>query len=72
MEMRGVMFRALSRVSPLFIIYHTHTPAGRGPGGDRSLSEQPQLNPASTAENECCCGSACRYVLAKRADSRTQ
>jgi hypothetical protein len=35
MEMRGVMFRALSRVNTLFIIYHSHAPAGRGLGGDR-------------------------------------
>ena len=43
MEMRGVMFRALSRVNPLFITYHSHTTDGRGPGGNRPRLEQPQL-----------------------------
>jgi hypothetical protein len=45
MEMRGAMFGALSRVSPLFIIYHSHTADCRGLGGDKSRPEQPQLNP---------------------------
>jgi hypothetical protein len=43
MEMRGVMFRALSRVSPLFVTYHTHTAERQGPDGDRPRHEQPQL-----------------------------
>jgi hypothetical protein len=54
MEMRDVMFVALTRVNALFIIYHSHTPDGRGPGGNRPRSEQLQLNPASTAEDESC------------------
>jgi hypothetical protein len=46
MEMRGMIFTAFTTVSPLFVIYHTHAPAGRGPGGHRPRPEQPQLNPA--------------------------
>ena len=52
---------ALSRVNALFIIYHSHAPDGRGPGGHRPRPEQPQLKPTSTAENESCCGSTRRY-----------
>jgi hypothetical protein len=65
MEMRDVMFMALSRVSPLFIIYRFHTPAGRGYCGHRPCPEQPQLNPTSTTESEFCCGSARRYCAIK-------
>jgi hypothetical protein len=39
MEMRGVMFRALSRVNALFIICHFRPPAGRGPGSHRPRPE---------------------------------
>jgi len=58
MEMWGVMFRALSRVNPLFIIYRSHTTDCRGHCGHRPCPEQPQLNPTCTAENESCCGAA--------------
>jgi len=51
MRMRGVMFRALTRVSTLFIIYRSHTPDCRGHCGHRPCPEQPQLNPASEVEN---------------------
>jgi hypothetical protein len=44
MEVRGVIFRALSRVNTRFIIYHSHAPDGRGLGGNRPRSEQPQLS----------------------------
>ena len=65
MEMWGVMFRALSRISPLFIIYHSRAPGGRGPGGNRPRSEQPQLNPTPMRENESYCGPARRYHPSK-------
>jgi hypothetical protein len=52
MKMWGVMFRALSRVSTLFIIHHSHAPDGRGHCGDRSRLEQPHLSPDSTIGNE--------------------
>ncbi len=54
-----------TRVNTLFIIYHSHAPDGRGPGGHRPRSEQPQPNPTSTAENESCWGSARRYCTGK-------
>ena len=43
MEVWGVMFRALTRVNPLFIIYHSHTPAGRGAGGNRPRPDETLL-----------------------------
>jgi hypothetical protein len=46
-EVRGVMFRALSRVSTLFIIYRSHTPDGRDHCDHGPRPEQP-LNPVST------------------------
>jgi len=49
-----MMFMAFARVSPLFIIYRSHTAERRGPGGNRPRPEQLQLNPASTAEDESC------------------
>jgi len=58
MEMRGMMFMAFARVSPLFIIYRSHTAERRGPCGNRPRPEQPQLNPTSKGENESSCGSA--------------
>jgi hypothetical protein len=36
----------------LFIIYHTHASAGRGPGGNRPRPEQPHVSPNSTIGNE--------------------
>jgi hypothetical protein len=45
----AVMCIAATRANPLIIMYHTHTPAGRGLGGNRPRPEQSQLNPASTA-----------------------
>jgi hypothetical protein len=39
MKTRDVISRALSRVSPLFIIYRSHTTDCRGPGGDRPRPE---------------------------------
>ena len=56
MGMRGVMFRAFTRVNPLSIIYHSHTPDARGASGDRPRPNQPLLNPTSTAESESYCG----------------
>jgi len=44
MEMRGMMFMAFARVNTRFIIYHSHAPDGRGLGGNRPRSEQPQLS----------------------------
>jgi hypothetical protein len=61
MGMRGVMFMAFTRVNPLFVVYRFRSPASRGHCCDRSRPEQPQLSSTSTAENECCCGSARRY-----------
>jgi hypothetical protein len=57
-----------TRVSLLFIVYqvcYSHAPAGRGPVCNRPRPERPQLNPSSTAENECCCGSAHRQCTGK-------
>ena len=51
---------AFTRTSALLETYHTHTPDGRGHCCIRSRPEQPQLNPASTAENESCYASARR------------
>jgi hypothetical protein len=65
MKMWGVMFRALSRVNALFIIYRSHTTDCRGHCGHRSRIEQPQLNPTSTTESESCCGSARRYCTGR-------
>jgi hypothetical protein len=45
-----VVRRALSRVTTLVIIYHSHTPDGRGHCRDRPRLEQPQL--ISLLENE--------------------
>jgi hypothetical protein len=61
MEMRGMIFTAFTRVSPLFIIYHSHAPDGRSHCGNRPRSEQPQLNPTPMRENESYCGPARRY-----------
>jgi hypothetical protein len=65
MEMRGMMFMAFARVNTLFIIYRFRTPAERGPGGHRPRPEQAQLNPASTAEAEPCCGSVRRHCTGR-------
>jgi hypothetical protein len=43
MGTRDVILGALSRISTLSIIYHTHTPDGRGHCGDRPRAEQPNL-----------------------------
>ena len=40
MKVRGVIFRAFTRVSPLFIIYHSQASDGRDLGGNRPRSEQ--------------------------------
>jgi hypothetical protein len=52
MEMRGVMFMALTRVSSFLVVYHSHTTDGRGHCCARPRPEQPQLNPTSRAEDE--------------------
>jgi hypothetical protein len=49
MKTLAVVCCAFTRVNTLFIIYHSHTRDGRGPGGDRPRPEQAQLNPTSTA-----------------------
>jgi hypothetical protein len=43
MNTLAVMCIAATRVSTLFTIYHSHTPGGRGPGGNRPRPEQSQL-----------------------------
>jgi hypothetical protein len=61
----AVMCIADTRISALFVVYHTRAPDGRGPAGDRPRPEQPQLNPTLAAEDESCCGSARRYCTGK-------
>jgi hypothetical protein len=39
---------ASTGTSAFLVVYHSHTPDGRGPSGDRPRPEQPQLPPAST------------------------
>ena len=61
MKTLAVMCIAFARVNAFLVVCHSHTPDGKDHCGHRPRPEQPQLNPTSTAENESCCGSACRY-----------
>jgi hypothetical protein len=55
---------AFTRVSAL-LVYRSHARDGRDPSGHGSRPEQPQLNPASTAENGSCFGFARPYCTAE-------
>jgi hypothetical protein len=58
MQVRRVMFMAFTRINPLFVIYHSHTPDGRGRCRHRPRPEQPPLNPTFLGGNESCGGAA--------------
>ena len=49
---RQVMCIADARVSPRFIIYHSHAPDGRGPGSHRPRPEQSHLSLTLAIGNE--------------------
>jgi hypothetical protein len=76
MEMRGVMFRALSRVNPLFIIYqvcyHSHTAERRGDYSHGPHPEQLRLNLASMVRVNPAAALLADIVLVRRADSKAQ
>jgi hypothetical protein len=72
MEMRGMIFTAFTRVNTLFIIYHSHAPDGRGPGGDRSRPEESQLSLTSKIGNNLAVALLAGTVLQYRSGSRAQ